>query len=219
MRCDTCGNDLHIAAEACWRCGSLTARGHERELELQEEARRQVEIQAIDYALHAEYERHTYKTEDGSIRNTLGDPDNWLSWESDGGAHSPTISPPSRRTRLIRKIREFVGEEPEPAIVPRAAKILFGWLIVASILFVGAIWIALAMVEFLNNPLTAKYWTPEWVDQQRERVWLLLLGVLAVLIFMVNKLYAARKFGKLKRELRQYRKEATDRHAVERNSS
>jgi hypothetical protein len=207
MRCETCGNDLHQLAEVCWRCSSVTAHGHKMEVERQVEAQRQAELQAIDASLRAEYDRHTHITETGRV-NSLGDPDIYLNWENDV-ADDDVPRASGRKAKLIRSLREFVGEEPEPAVFPSAAKRLFGNLIILFVVIIAAIW---TLVAYFTDPITAKHASTD------ELPWLILFIAFVVSVVAINQILTVRKFGRTKRELRRRRREAGERHNAERKS-
>src|SRR5687767_9376837 len=117
MQCNNCGNELHIDAEACWRCGSTTEKGlarkHERERARQEEEEKGAELRQIDAELEATYVRYANRDEDGTIIS-WGDAGSMLSWDDEGESHDQYVAPAGRGKRVVRKLREFVGEEPEP---------------------------------------------------------------------------------------------------------
>jgi hypothetical protein len=156
----------------------------------------QSELQAIDDALRAEYNRRWRNSEDGAV-NMLGDQSILLDWGDDQVAEEPD---PSQylRTNLIRKLREFVGEEPEPAVFPRAAK---GFLaLVIALVVLPTILLGWLMLTFGFT----------------EGSWILPLVIVPYIsIEVIRRILAMRKFGRLKRVLRQKRREVLAKYAAD----
>ncbi len=218
MNCKYCGTNLHPSAERCWKCGGgLTFETEIVDRQLadsfivpNDEIRFDAELsEAFDTLI----ERHSYIPEDSNEKQAsdifdlrmkrllvpLSDETEVTTALSERQSKQPELL-----NMVIRRLRLFLGEEPEPAVLTPEMKVAITTILWHTAILpasgLGLVVLAIAAREF----------------------WLFLVSLVTLPITLCiagARLFDIWKFGKLKRMVREEKKALSVRYHQDDNSS